>query len=280
MKDQNQQKAIVSRLRAEFHRIIFGYSTPAGKGFDIILLVAILLSVAVVLLESVEEIDARFHRLFFVVEWTLTILFTLEYGLRIFSIRKPLKYIFSFYGVVDLLAILPTYLSLIFAGSQYLGTIRALRLLRIFRILKLARYLSQSRLLIGALKASRPKIVVFLLAVGAIVIIIGSVMYLVEGNEDSGFTSIPKSIYWAVVTLTTVGYGDIAPSTVLGQFLASVLMITGYAIIAVPSGIISLELAQIQNKVKNEKSCKDCGAEHLAPQSKFCNRCGSSLGKD
>ena len=249
----------LNRLRSTIHEIIFEAETPAGKAFDIALLVMILLSVLVVSLESIESYSLRFGRLFFYLEWGLTILFTLEYLLRIFSVRRPWGYILSFFGIVDLLSILPTFLSLFISGSQYLITIRALRLLRIFRVFKLGNYLAQSQILLSALRASRIKIVVFLGAVLASVVIIGSLMYLVEGGANSGFNSIPESIYWAIVTITTVGYGDIAPATPLGKFLSSILMILGYGIIAVPTGIVSVELAQAESEAK-AKICGDANA--------------------
>ncbi|MEL6132418.1 MAG: ion transporter, partial [Bacteroidota bacterium] len=212
-------------IRQLIHEIIFEADTPAGKGFDVALLVLIVLSVVVVMLESVQGIAQAYGTFFLYLEWVLTFLFTLEYVLRIYAIKKAWNYIFSFYGIVDLLSILPTYLSLVVAGSHFLVTIRALRLLRIFRILKLGNYLRQSEILVQALKASRTKITVFLFAVTTIVIIVGSTMYLVEGGEGSKFSSIPRSIYWAIVTLTTVGYGDISPTTDFGQFLAAIVMI-------------------------------------------------------
>ncbi|MEL6845316.1 MAG: ion transporter, partial [Bacteroidota bacterium] len=220
-----ESKSFNEQLRFKVHEIIFEADTPAGKGFDVALLVLIVLSVVVVMLESVESIAHAFGTFFLYLEWIVTVLFTLEYVLRIYAIKKPWNYIFSFYGIVDLLSILPTYLSLVVAGSHFLVTIRALRLLRIFRILKLGNYLRQSEILVLALRASRTKITVFLFAVLTIVIIVGSTMYLVEGGEGSKFSSIPRSIYWAIVTLTTVGYGDISPTTDFGQFLAAIVMI-------------------------------------------------------
>lgn len=266
-------------LRADIHEVIFEADTPAGKAFDVILLILILYSIVVVMLETVGEVDRKFHDIFFYSEWVLTILFSIEYLLRIYSVKRPMKYITSFYGVVDLLAILPTYMSLVVAGSQYFLTIRALRLLRIFRVFKLARYLVESKVLIAAMRASRPKIIVFLGTVFTIVIIIGSAMYLIEGDQGNGFTSIPRSMYWAIVTLTTVGYGDITPVTTLGQFLSAILMIIGYAIIAVPTGIISVELAQAtkQSEKVTTQVCMSCMAEGHAHDAKFCKYCGEKL---
>lgn len=267
-------------IRRQIHEIIFEADTPSGKAFDVILLLAIIFSVIVVMLESVEELNKNYETFFFIVEWTLTILFTLEYGLRIYSIGRPWKYITSFYGIVDLLAILPAYLSLIFAGTHYLITIRALRLLRISRILKLSHYLTESALLIAALKASRRKITIFLGAVLTSVCIIGSSMYVVEFGQDSGFTSIPRSIYWAIVTITTVGYGDITPVTPFGQFLSAILMLTGYAVLAVPTGIVSVEMAQVEAKryIKpNTQSCPQCSAEGHDSDAAYCKYCGGEL---
>ncbi len=263
-------------LRNKIHEIIFEAETPEGKLFDVVLLWAILISVGVVMLESVGALRDQFGSEFYIVEWVFTILFTFEYMLRVYSVRKPLGYIFSFYGIIDLLAIVPTYLSLYVTGAQSLIVIRAVRLLRVFRVLKLGRYLGEADVLKRALAASRPKITVFLVAVLSMTLITGTVMYLVEG-EQNGFTSIPKSIYWAIVTMTTVGYGDIAPQTVLGQFLASVVMIMGYAIIAVPTGIVSVELANVKNLDVNTNACPSCSAEGHNIEAKFCHMCGASL---
>lgn len=238
--------------REELYRVIFGTETPTGKAFDIALLVLIVLSIILVMLESVEDINRKYHHIFVVIEWFLTIIFTIEYCVRIYVVRRPLKYMTSFFGIVDFLAILPSYLSLILVGAHYFLVVRALRLLRIFRVFKLGRYLGESQTLIRALMASRVKITVFLIAVLNSVVVIGAIMYLVEGNANSGFDSIPRSVYWAIVTITTVGYGDIAPATTLGQFLAAALMVLGYAILAVPTGIVSVELAQAQEEVKEE----------------------------
>lgn len=282
MQSSNQPKPhppTQNSLRARIHSVIFEAETPGGKIFDIALLILILASVVAVMLETVQELDAKYHNLFLTIEWVVTILFTIEYALRIYSVHKPKKYIFSFYGMIDLLAILPTYISILVAGSQYLLTIRALRLLRIFRVFKLARYLVEGRVLIRALMASRPKIIVFLTTVFSIVIFIGSIMYLVEGKADSGFTSIPRSVYWAIVTITTVGYGDISPATPLGQMLAAMLMVLGYAIIAVPTGIVSVEIAQASRELKavNTTSCPSCAREGHDIDAEFCKFCGANL---
>jgi voltage-gated potassium channel len=260
-------------LRKKLYVIIFEADTPSGKFFDVVLLWAILLSILAVMLESVKSIDTDYGQLFDVIEWVLTIAFTIEFIIRIIAVEKAKKYIFSFYGIIDFLALLPTYLSLIFVGSQYFLIIRALRLLRVFRILKLGRFMGESEHLGRALKSSRHKIVVFLGAVMTIVMIMGTVMYMVEGG-DNGFTSIPRSVYWAIVTLTTVGYGDIAPQTILGQALASVIMIMGYAIIAVPTGIVTAELGKNRREFKECPKCEEKGHE---PDSLHCKYCGAKL---
>lgn len=263
-------------IRSQLHEIIFEADTPAGKAFDVGLLVLILLSVLVVMLESVQEINHSWGTFFYVIEWGLTVIFTLEYLLRVYLVKQSWRYILSFYGIVDLMAILPTYLSLFLVGSHYLVTIRVLRLLRVFRILKLAHFVVESEVLIEAIKASRVKITVFLGAVLTMVVIIGSLMYLIEGGPESKFTSIPRSMYWAIVTLTTVGYGDIAPETNLGQFLAAIVMILGYGIIAVPTGIVSVELANAHQRV-NTRSCENCGNSQHDSDAIFCKTCGDKL---
>lgn len=270
--------------RQRLHELIFEADTLAGKVFDIALLVSIILSVIAVLLESVQHIEARFGATLRTIEWTFTILFTIEYIARLISVKKPLKYALSFLGVIDFLSIIPTYLSLLVVGSQALLILRTIRLLRVFRILKLARYIKEGRIIGLALKASRFKITVFLVGVLSVVLIMGTVMYLVEGSEN-GFTSIPRSIYWAVVTLTTVGYGDIAPQTVLGQALATIIMIMGYAIIAVPTGIVSVEFSNLQkgNSPAPEKepvstqACPECSREGHDIDADYCKFCGAKL---
>ena len=268
-------------LRNRLYSIVFGTETRAGKLFDIILLWAILLSVLVVMLESVKEVRTNFEQLFFFIEWFFTILFTIEYLLRLFITAQPRKYAFSFIGIIDLLATIPTYLALFVAGGSYLVVIRSIRLLRIFRILKLGRYLREASVLSSALAASRHKIMVFLGAVVTIVMIMGTFMYMIEGGE-SGFTSIPRSIYWAIVTVTTVGYGDIAPQTMAGQFFASILMLMGYAIIAVPTGIVTSEITQAEQnkKMKEQKktrTCMMCGTDGHDEDAIFCKNCGAQL---
>jgi voltage-gated potassium channel len=262
--------------RTKIYEVIFEADTPSGKLFDVLLIVAILLSVTVVFLESIEVLKNDYGRIFFALEWGFTILFTIEYFLRIISVNKPLRYIFSFYGIIDFLSIAPTYLSLIVVGSQYLLAIRILRLLRVFRVFKLTNLLTQSNILVGALKASRAKIAVFLFAVLTSVVVIGAIIYVVEGPEN-GFTSIPVSMYWAIVTLTTVGYGDISPQTPLGQFIASIVMILGYAIIAVPTGIVSVEIASAAKKQVTTQVCPNCLSEGHDKDAVYCKHCGSKL---
>lgn len=267
-------------FREKIHEVIFEADTPLGKIFDIALLVFIIGSVLAVMLESVENIDAQYHQLFYILEWIFTIFFTLEYILRLYCVYRPMKYATSFFGIIDLLAIIPTYLSLFLAGTHYLMVIRALRLLRIFRIFKLANFLKESRIISSALRASQAKITVFLVFVLLMVTVIGSIMYMVESGQDSNFTSIPRSIYWAIVTLTTVGYGDIAPQTELGQFLASIVMIMGYAVIAVPTGIVSAEMVSANNAEKNNtQSCRYCTAEGHDDDALYCKICGEILNE-
>lgn len=263
--------------RDHLHEIIFEADTPGGKAFDVALLAAIVLSVLAVLLDSVAPIRARWGAELRIAEWIFTLLFTAEYGLRLVSVRRPASYALSFFGVIDLLAIVPTYLSVVFVGSQSLLVIRAVRLLRVFRVLKLAHFLVEARQLQAALRASSRKIIVFLGAVVTLVLIVGSLMYLIEG-ERGGFTSIPRSIYWAIVTMTTVGYGDVAPQTVLGQILASVVMIMGYGIIAVPTGIVSVELAHAARPgAVSTQACPGCGAQGHDPDARHCKYCGEAL---
>lgn len=263
-------------LRVRLHEIIFESDTPAGKAFDVALLWAIILSVFAVVLESVTSIGLTYGSALRMLEWMFTILFTVEYVLRLACVKKPLQYALSFFGIVDLLAILPTYLSLFFAGAQTLLVIRALRLLRVFRVFKLGRYVGEAKVLITALRASRAKIIVFLGAVLTIVLIVGTLMYLIEG-EANGFTSIPRSVYWAIVTMTTVGYGDITPQTVLGQFLAAALMIVGYGIIAVPTGIVTIEIAEASRRALNPHVCRSCSAEGHDTDAVHCKYCGAKL---
>lgn len=256
--------------------VIFEADTPAGKAFDVALLVAIVLSVAGVFLESVAAIRVDHGLALRYIEWAFTVLFTFEYFLRLVCVGRPLRYASSFFGLVDLLAIAPTYASLVVAGAPSLLIIRTLQLLRIFRVLKLVQFLGEARLLREALRASSRKIIVFLGAVVTLVIIVGSMMYIIEG-EESGFTSIPQSVYWAIVTMTTVGYGDVAPATVLGKILASAVMITGYGIIAVPTGIVTSELANLWKEAVSTRTCPQCATEGHDPDATYCKHCGSRL---
>ncbi|EPX57092.1 Potassium voltage-gated channel subfamily KQT [Cystobacter fuscus DSM 2262] len=259
------------------HTIIFESDTPAGRAFDVGLLWAIVLSVLAVMLESVESIRVQHGQAIRVLEWCFTVLFTLEYVLRLLSVNRPLLYASSFFGLVDLLAILPSVLSLVLPGMQSLLVVRVLRLLRVFRVLKLASFLGEADVLLTALRASRQKIIVFLGAVLSTVVIMGSVMYMVEGSAN-GFDSIPRGMYWAVVTMTTVGYGDLSPKTVPGQFIASVLMIMGYGILAVPTGIVSVELAQATRQhAIDPRACPGCGLEGHDLDARHCKRCGNVL---
>ncbi|STY79150.1 MlotiK1 channel [Moraxella catarrhalis] len=265
-----------SLIKNKIHIIIEGTDTPAGKLFDVLILVAIITSVLVVMLDSVLFLRLQYGRLFFVAEWFFTILFTIEYALRLYSAPNRRRYMTSFYGAVDLLTLLPTYLSLFFAGTHYLLVVRILRILRIFRVFRLKSYMQQAGFLAAAFKTSQHKITVFFLSLLLLVTIFGSVLYVVEGPEN-GFTSIPLSIYWAVVTLTTVGYGDISPKTPLGQAIASMVMITGYAIIAVPTGIFTAELTRTMRPQLQPISCPNCGKFGHATNAKFCDRCGHDL---
>ncbi len=277
MEQPSTQNRNLKPWQRKVHEVIFEADTFAGKLFDIILLIAILLSVAVVMIESVPAYGEKYHTFFVRTEWTFTILFSLEYIARIISIKRPIHYIFSFYGIVDLLSIIPTFLGLFVAGNSHsLTVIRSLRLLRVFRILKLGQYLSDAQQLASALKHSRSKIIVFLGAVLTSVIILGTVMYLVE-TPESGFTSIPRSIYWAIVTLTTVGYGDIYPASDLGQFIAALVMIMGYAIIAVPTGIVTNELIQLNPRKVTTQACEHCSKEGHTLDAVYCKFCGEKL---
>jgi voltage-gated potassium channel len=264
--------------RERWHEIIFESDTPAGRRFDLWLLLAIVLSVAVVMLESVQSVDHEYGDALRVAEWFFTIVFTVEYVVRLRCVKRPLGYALSFFGLVDLIAIVPTYFSLIYPAAQALAVIRTLRLLRIFRILKLVHYLDEMQVLGRALRASRRKITVFTATVVTAVTVLGSLMYMVEGAEN-GFTSIPLSVYWAIVTLTTVGYGDLAPQTPVGQVLASIIMVLGYGIIAVPTGVVTVEMVQAAKGEKRHsgRSCEHCSVEGHAIEAEFCYRCGERL---
>ena len=274
MKDQRQKN---TSYRHRLHEIIYEADTPSGKLFDIILLIAILASIILVMLESVDSIEREYGAFLDISEWVITILFSIEYVLRIISVKKPLNYIFSFYGVIDLLSTIPKYVSLILVGTHNLAALRALRLLRVFRILKLTRYIGESNRLMVALRASRAKISVFLFFVVILCVILGTIMYMIEG-ADNGFTSIPRSVYWAIVTLTTVGYGDIAPGTPLGQLIASAIMILGYSIIAIPTGIVSAEMTRAK-VYTNTQACPSCLREDHKDGAEFCYHCGNQLNE-
>ena len=265
--------------KVKLHDIIYEADTPAGKLFDIILLFVILFSIFLVMLESVESINAQYGYILDISEWIITILFSIEYLARIITVKNPQKYIFSFYGIIDLLSTIPKYLSLFILGAHSLVVIRALRLLRVFRILKLTRFIGESANFGKALKQSRAKIAVFITFVIVLCIILGSVMYLIENDKESGFTSIPRSVYWAIVTLTTVGYGDIAPITALGQFIASLIMILGYGIIAIPTGIISSEMTRADKKLipNNTQNCVNCSEAYHQDKAEFCHKCGHKI---
>lgn len=273
--EENARKIPDANWRRKLHEVIFEAETRPGKAFDVILIWAIVLSVVTVVLESVTEIRDEYGELLFAAEWFFTILFSIEYILRLISVKKPWRYALSFFGIVDILAIAPTLLSLFVPGFQYFVTIRILRFLRIFRIFKLTEYISEARIITTALKASAKKIGVFILGVVSLVTIIGSLMYVIEGGKN-GFSNIPLSIYWAVVTLTTVGYGDLAPQTHLGKFFASIVMILGYGIIAVPTGIVTVELGKAVSKTPTE-NCLTCGSEGHDSDAVYCKYCGSSL---
>jgi len=263
--------------RESLHSVIFGSETRLGRTFDIVLIISIICSVIAVMLGSVVHIQLKFGEMLFYVEWFFTLLFTLEYTLRLISVRSPLLYVRSFFGIVDFLSIIPTYLAFLFPSIKYMLVIRILRLLRIFRILKLSAYMGEAQILMGALNKSWRKILVFLYTILTLVVIFGALMYVVEGSE-AGFTSIPKSVYWAVVTLTTVGYGDIAPQSPLGQVIAAFIMIMGYGIIAVPTGIYSAELIKTYkpDRISNN-ACPDCGETGHDFDAEFCKYCGHSL---
>jgi voltage-gated potassium channel len=266
----------MTKLREQIQEIIFETRTKAGKAFDVALIAVIILSVIIVILESIEPIKAEYGKLLYELEWFFTIIFLIEYFLRLYCFKSRLKYALSFYGIIDLLACLPSFISLFFPGAQSLIVIRSLRLLRIFRVFKLATYFDEAVVITNALKSARNKIFVFLFAIFIIVIISGTTMYLVEGPEG-GFTSIPTGMYWAIVTLTTVGYGDIAPTTHLGKFLASLLMINGYAIIAVPTGIVTSEFTKNQMEKFSQNPCHNCGAKDHQKNAQFCRHCGDKL---
>jgi voltage-gated potassium channel len=264
-------------FKEKIRHVIFTHENGAAKWFDILLIVFILLSVLLVMLDSVTIIHDVYQKELYLLEWFFTIVFTVEYILRIYSSTNKSKYVFSFFGLIDLFSIIPTYISYFLPGTQYLLVIRILRVLRIFRILKLGQYIGEGKIIIDALIASQRKILVFIFGVTTIVVIVGCVMYLVEGPEN-GFTSIPISIYWAIVTLTTVGYGDISPNTAMGQFLSSIIMIMGYGIIAVPTGIVTAGIAEAQKESKKrQQTCVICDESNHSEDAMYCRKCGSKL---
>lgn len=275
-KKQRKTSTQKINLRKRLHIIIFGTNTPAGKNFDLVLIYAICISILAVILDSVSTVKSSYGIWLSYIEWFFTILFTVEYLTRVYCSPKPWKYIKSFYGIVDLLAVLPTYLAFFFPGTQYMLVIRVLRVLRIFRVLKLIRYTSEANILIRSFMLARRKIFVFFASILALTSIFGSIMFLIEGPEN-GFTSIPKSIYWAIVTITTVGYGDIAPQTVLGQTVAALAMITGYSVLAVPTGIITAELANEIQRNKKQVLCQSCNKGGHDQDAEHCKFCGKKL---
>lgn len=264
-------------LRDKLRIIIFEADTKAGRRFDVTLICVILLSVVTVMLDSVPQINAEYGQQLYYAEWFFTVLFTVEYVVRLWCIQHSWGYAKSFYGVVDLLSVLPTYLSLWFPGAQFFLAVRILRVLRVFRVLRMVRYVGEAELIAQALAASRRKIIVFVASVLALMVIFGALMYVVEGGTNPAFASIPHSIYWAVTTMTTVGYGDITPVTPLGQSLASFIMIMGYGIIAVPTGIVTLELNEANRRQANTRTCSDCSAEGHSREASYCWRCGAPL---
>ncbi|GEP94735.1 ion transporter [Chitinophaga cymbidii] len=277
MKKDNAETSGLRSWQHKLHALIYESETLAGKAFDIALLACILISIVVVMLDSVKPLHAKYGNVFLVLEWTFTILFTIEYTLRLICIRHPHKYVFSAFGIIDLLAIIPSYLSVIFVGAQSLLVLRALRLLRIFRIFRLVHFLSEMRFLSVAILNSLRKISIFILFVLSCVVILGSVIYLVE-DDSSGFTSIPQSVYWAIVTITTVGYGDVAPVTTAGKLIASFIMLLGYGIIAVPTGIVTTEMAlAVRHRRQGNNACPSCGREGHDHDADFCKYCGGKL---
>lgn len=275
MNEQQEEETIRLKLR----HIIFGTNSPAGLLFDQFLMVAILASVVAVMLDSVQSIHVNHAEWLYVAEWGFTILFTAEYLIRLWVSDRPSRYAGSFYGIVDLLSVLPTYLSLFLPGANYLLTIRILRVLRIFRVMKLLSFMSEASFLAKALMRARRKVAVFLFTVIVVMISFGSIMYVIEGPE-SGFTSIPRSIYWAIVTVTTVGYGDITPLTTIGQAIASLAMITGYAIIAVPTGIVTAEITSAMNRDRYARECANCHLHEHEVDAQYCKRCGEALPEE
>jgi voltage-gated potassium channel len=264
----------VNNIKQTLSTIIFGTDTPAGKLFDMVLIYSILISVTAVVLDSVEQLHQDYGDWFFYLEWFFTLLFTIEYFLRIYISDRPLKYIFSFFGLIDLISIIPSYLALVIVGANYLLIIRMIRVLRVFRVLKLVRYMSEANLLMRALYMGRRKILIFFFTVIVLSFIFGSLMFVIEGPAH-GFSSIPKSIYWTIVTITTVGYGDITPQTIAGQFISILAMLTGYSIIAIPTGIVTAEMASELGRVRSKKLCNNCGRAGHETDAVFCKYCGA-----
>ncbi|AVI68202.1 ion transporter [Shewanella sp. WE21] len=267
-----------SPLKRQLRTIIFGTDTPAGRYFDIALMVCIVLSVGLVFLDTVEIFHREYGQLISVLEWVFTIIFTIEYGLRLYCATHPVLYARSFYGLVDLLSVLPSYLALLIPGANFTLVIRILRLFRIFRVLKLLRYLSEGNVLLRAMMQSSRKVFLFFFSVSLIVMVLSSVMYVVEG-PDNGFSSIPKSVYWTIVTITTVGYGDITPKTGLGQAIAAFTMLIGYSIIAIPTGILTAEISQEVGRHRDLRSCNQCHKTGHDIDAMYCSRCGCELDR-
>jgi voltage-gated potassium channel len=276
---QSTERAENRGWRERLFTVIFEADTRAGRLFDLALLVLILLSVVIVMLESVPGLEARYGWTFNIIEWTLTFLFTVEYILRLYCVRSPMQYARSFYGLVDLLAILPSFLSLLLPQTRFLLVIRSLRLMRVFRILKLTHFVREGRHIVQSLKASIRRIFVFLVFVLLLSVILGAMVYVVESQVNSSFSSIPQSVYWAIVTITTVGYGDISPVTPVGKSLASLIMLLGYGILAVPTGIVTMELSKKHDEEEKmvTRHCTNCSNETHDPDAKYCKKCGSRL---
>jgi len=271
-----QHQAGTGPLRQKLFRVIFRSDTPAGMAFDVLLIAAILVSVTVVVLTTVQQVNMRHGRLLYFIEWAFTIAFTVEYAMRLYCVRRPLRYATSFYGIVDLLSILPTYLGLLFTGAGPMLVIRILRILRLFRVMHMADYVTDANILLEVLRTSWRKTLIFVYTVITLVVIFATLMHFIEGPE-AGFTSIPMSMYWGIVTLTTVGYGDITPLTAPGKFIASIIMILGYGIIAVPMGIYFSEYTEASRRRKKKVECKSCGQKGHEPDARFCRTCGEEL---
>ncbi|QIR14272.1 ion transporter [Shewanella aestuarii] len=272
----NQQISEESALKQQLRRIIFGTDTPLGKAFDIGLMISIVLSILLICLDTIDSLHTDYGQYFLIGEWFFTLLFTIEYLLRLYCSQNRLQYARSFFGVVDLLSILPSYLALIFPGANFALALRVLRLFRVFRVLKLLRFLADGNLLLRAMMQSSRKVFVFFFSVSLIILVLSVIMYVVEG-PNNGFSSIPKSIYWTIVTITTVGYGDITPQTPLGQGIAAITMLIGYSIIAIPTGILTAEISHEIVRVRDLRKCSNCGKKGHDNDAQFCNHCGSEL---